>query len=385
VVFTCEVKVKNIFLLYMAPGNYEQMVHYEDTIKNKVSLERVFPYVSTQLSKHLLNVFMDKKVAVWGSRDTSSNRAKFERMSPGDEILIIEGDTVKLLGIIAGKTINSELSRELWKNLKGNITAGWNLIYFIANSQEIELPFQKVKELFNYEDNYQLRGFTSIADERLKTFYKQYDNLYSILEAIKQGKDIKKRSEDIPEYEEVKEIPVETEYSPESEISAHTLMQWKLATLGIKASSRVWLPKSDQKKIQQKYGFKDYETEFTAGIDLPIKYVKNIDVVWKKEYQIDAAFEVENSTSIYSGLLRFADLKILTPNHRFPFFIVSPSERKNRVLEQVKRPSFKSLSVTKDVKFLSYENIEEIDGFFQDSKTGLTVDVLVNKSETFED
>jgi hypothetical protein len=49
------------------------------------------------------------------------------------------------------------------------------------------------------------------------------------------------------------------------------------------------------------------------------------DVVWKEEFRIDAAFEIENSTSIYSGLLRFADLTMVAPNTIYPLFIVSPS------------------------------------------------------------
>jgi len=38
--------MKNIFLLYMAPGNPEQMVHYQDTIKNKVAQDRILKYLS---------------------------------------------------------------------------------------------------------------------------------------------------------------------------------------------------------------------------------------------------------------------------------------------------------------------------------------------------
>ena len=46
--------------------------------------------------------------------------------------------------------------------------------------------------------------------------------------------------------------------------------------------------------------------------------------MWKEEFRIDAAFEIENSTSIYSGLLRFADLNIVAPNTTYPMFIVAP-------------------------------------------------------------
>ena len=33
---------------------------------------------------------------------------------------------------------------------------------------------------------------------------------------------------------------------------------------------------------------------FAAGLDTQVKYVENIDVVWKEEFRIDAAFEIEN-------------------------------------------------------------------------------------------
>lgn len=35
--------MRNVFLLYMPPGNSEAMVHYQDTIKNRVALGRIAP------------------------------------------------------------------------------------------------------------------------------------------------------------------------------------------------------------------------------------------------------------------------------------------------------------------------------------------------------
>lgn len=77
----------------------------------------------------------------------------------------------------------------------------------------------------------------------------------------------------------------------------------------------------------------------SAGIDLPHSYLENIDVVWKQEFRIGAAYEIENSTLIYSGLLRFADLNIVAPNTLYPMFIVAPTDKKNRVHEQLRRPT----------------------------------------------
>ena len=94
-------------------------------------------------------------------------------------------------------------------------------------------------------------------------------------------------------------------------------------------------------KLRQTYQFESFDAEFSAGIDLPHSYIENIDVVWKQEFRIGAAYEIENTTSIYSGLLRFADLNIVAPNTLYPMFIVAPKEKKGRLREQLRRPTFR--------------------------------------------
>ena len=86
--------MQNIFIVYMAPGNYEQMEHYHDTIKNKVPQDRIMPYIDRNLQNKLKNIFNNKPITVWGSRDSDANRARFEGMKTGDDILIVEGSTV---------------------------------------------------------------------------------------------------------------------------------------------------------------------------------------------------------------------------------------------------------------------------------------------------
>jgi hypothetical protein len=159
-------------------------------------------------------------------------------------------------------------------------------------------------------------------------------------------------------------------------------MQWKLLRLGQKAGSKVWIPRNDQSRIKKEYQFNNFESEFTAGIDTPSKYVENIDVVWKEEFRIDAAFEVEHTTSIYSGLLRFSDLKIIAPNSNYPLFIVAPKSKRNRLLDQIKRPTFRKIEFEKKVRYLSYEAVNEIDDFFKDTTSGLNIDLLIGKSES---
>lgn len=376
--------MKNIFILYIPTGNYEALVHYEDTIKKKVSQEKIFQYVDTNLRNNLQKIFGQKPIATWGSRNSDANRAKFEKMNPGDDILIVEGNTIKLLGKVAAKTINPDLSKELWKNLKGGSIEGWDLVYFIANPLEIDLPFDAFKNLFNYSSNWSLRGFMGISEDKLDEFYKRYDDLYSVLQKIKRGETITEKKYVFPEQQELgvkDEVLRDEEPVSEKELSDHVKMQYKLINLGKKAGSKVWIPKNDQSKIEKEYQYNDFEKEFTAGIDVPSKYVDNIDVVWKEEFRIDAAFEIENSTSIYSGLLRFSDLTLIAPNSTYPLFIVAPQSKKNRLIEQVKRPTFRKIDFDKKVRYLSYEAIDEIDTFFANSNTGLNAELLFGKSE----
>lgn len=380
--------MSNVFLLYMPPGNAEAMVHYQDTIKNRVALNRISRFVSDNLRARLISIFGNKPITVWGSTAGPKNRTNFERMSEGDDILIVEGDSLRLMGKIAAKVESRDLSRELWKPLKGDGDTSWQLIYFIANPRELEVPFAEFRRLFGYANNYRLQGFTTVAPARLEDFHAQYGDLYSVLERIQRDEPVFQKLPDLElALTQAPADPVEISSSEIDEvlknpiISDHVKMQWKLARLGLKAGERVWVPVNDQTKLRKTYQFDSFDKEFSAGIDLPHSYIENIDVVWKQEFRIGAAYEIENSTSIYSGLLRFADLTIIAPNTLYPMFIVAPKEKKGRLREQLRRPTFKRLELDKKVRFLSYEAIDEVDQFFANADAGLSIDVILAKSE----
>ncbi|MDA1316415.1 MAG: hypothetical protein O3B87_00145 [bacterium] len=377
--------MRNIFILYMPVNNYEAMVHYTDTIVNKVDQERIFNFLEKSEVKILKDIFGNKKLTIWGSRDSGPNRSKFNKMKPGDDIMIVEGKNIKLLGKIAYKTVSNTLSAKLWKNIKNGSIEGWNLIYFIANPIEINLPFSEFNKLLDYEENYTLKGFTNVSDERLKLFYNHYDNLYDVLMRIKTGEKpyevmrdkLKLQNDEKNLFQN--EVEIDEEVSPK-ELTEHVRMQWALVNMGLKAGTRVWVPKNDQGKITKEYSFSDFEKEFTSGIDVDARYVENIDVVWKEGFKINAAFEVENSTSVYSGLLRFSDLKIVAPNSSYPLIIVAPEERREKVRRQVTRPTFNAMKFNRLVKFLSYEMIDEVDKFTA-KNTSVNSSVLLERAE----
>jgi hypothetical protein len=375
--------MRNIFMVYMPPNNAEAMTHYRDTIQQRVALDRITCFVPGKVATRLRKIFGDRPAAVWGSRDSPANRRKFDKMLEGDDLLIVEGGVIKLMGKIALKTVNPDLSRELWKNINTDRSGGWDLIYFIANAVEIDVPFREFCRLFGYNTNMQLRGFSNVADEKVKEFYDQFDDLYDILMRIRAGQSITRKPsiDQLPTSESNADAtPVGPEPDPGTD-SRHVEMQWKLARLGRKAGQKVWIPFADQGRLRRAYESVEFEAEFAAGIDLPKNYVENIDVIWKEEFRIDAAFEVESTTAIYSGLLRFADLTTLAPNTLYPMFIVAPVERRARVREQLYRPSFKRLGLPEKVMFLPYETVDDIDKMFAGVDVGVSVELIKAKAE----
>jgi hypothetical protein len=89
--------------------------------------------------------------------------------------------------------------------------------------------------------------------------------------------------------------------------------------------------------------------------------IQLIDVLWLKGNSIQAAFEIESTTSIFSGLLRMSDLITMQPNLKIPLYILAPSERRSKVISEVNRPTFAGLSppMSEMCRFISFEELRK--------------------------
>jgi len=135
-----------------------------------------------------------------------------------------------------------------------------------------------------------------------------------------------------------------------------------LAEIGERMGYKIWLPKNDRTRIAEVWSAKPT----TILKDLPLNYdldtlktIENIDVLWIKGRTIVRAFEVEHTTSIYSGILRMADLMALQPNLSIRAHIVAPVERKEKVMSELSRPVFR-LVLANSCTFISYKAVEEL-------------------------
>ena len=143
----------------------------------------------------------------------------------------------------------------------------------------------------------------------------------------------------------------------------HTHVQWLLARMGRKLGCRVWVAANDHAREWEgeRLGALSVARLPALGLDPDSqRAIALIDVVWLRgANQVAAAFEVEHTTSIYSGLLRMADLASLAPNLNFPLYIVAPAARLPKVRRELQRPVFQLLELHRRCGFFSAEALLE--------------------------
>lgn len=154
----------------------------------------------------------------------------------------------------------------------------------------------------------------------------------------------------------------------EPELRESILMQAQLVEIGSKMGFQAWVPRSDRARVVEHLSADAKNSLISVQLplnynDATLKTIENIDVLWMKNRSIVRAFEVEHTTAIYSGLLRMADLLALQPNIDIKLHIVAPDIRREKVLDEIKRPVFAYLEkgpLSDSCSFLSYTAIQTL-------------------------
>ncbi len=369
-------KSKKIFFV-MAGGGHETDKHYYDTIKTRRSVDEFGKFLKNDEVDKLSKYAHGRPYAVWGAVPGLSNIRNWETMEEGDYVMVYRHGKIILAAEIAVKVRNKDLAKYFWQ--EDNDGKTWELIYFMINDVAFSLDMSKLNKYLDYEKNYHPQGFMAIKQEKTDKLLSIYGDLISLLQKLDGGEELEKI-----EFEKKKIINEIIEENIDRVPTEHTEMQWRLIRLGNQANFDVWIPAGDQSKEFRGNKFRSFVLkEFQASIDVPT-YIKNIDAVWKLGHSIKSAFEIEHSTSIYSGILRLSDLRSLTPNSTYPLFIVANRERKNKVFEQLRRPTFSNeyLSLDKAVKFISYDSIRDLDERSKNKQMGLNIDWLTKEAES---
>jgi hypothetical protein len=157
-------------------------------------------------------------------------------------------------------------------------------------------------------------------------------------------------------------IPEEEIIKNDKEEYLHTKVQWLLIKIGLYKGYDVWVAKNDLNKEYNGEKFKDLCLNnlppFTGPDVLDI--AQYVDVIWFKKKTINpiAFFEVETTTSIYSGLLRLNDIIINFPIDKA--YIISSKNREALFKNQIKRKTFIYSGLDEVCQFRTYEEIEDL-------------------------
>ena len=140
----------------------------------------------------------------------------------------------------------------------------------------------------------------------------------------------------------------------------HVSIQWALIRLGRAAGHSVWVPPGDRGLGHGTEPFSAWTMDRLPRLgfdEVTRRVVQNIDVLWLDRSAILKAFEIESTTTIYSGLLRLNDLVLAQPNNRIDLYLAAGNARRDHVARQLLRPSFRPLLPR--CTFLGFDHIRE--------------------------
>ena len=221
-----------------------------------------------------------------------------------------------------------------------------------------------------------------------------YKPLYRV--ASRRGKNRVPVTVAVPEREEDEVPAVASPAALEStavSTTRHTEIQYYLLQLGSDMGLDLWVARNDRSRSWNTKTFGDMPRmldELPRQFDpATTRTVELIDVLWLKGNSIVAAFEVESTTSIYSGLLRMSDLLALQPNLDIRLFLVAPDERHDKVEQEILRPTFtlREKPLREVCGFIAFSQLtEKVEGIRQlGIASSLRPDFLGQMAEYFKD
>src|SRR5258708_1469346 len=133
----------------------------------------------------------------------------------------------------------------------------------------------------------------------------------------------------------------------ERDTSDHTRIQWLLAKIGSQVGCEVWIAANDHGKSWNGERLGDLSLKTLPPlVDAAFRRILNfIDVLWLRGEDVIAAYEIEHTTSISSGLLRLYDLDALCPTRIMHLCIVIPNPSLKRIQAMLARPAFQHLKM----------------------------------------
>ena len=315
--------------------------------------------------------FLKNGAKISGFRESREKIA--QEIKPGDYFICYLTGVSRIIGILEVASESFRDDTPIWEDEQFPIRFKVNLLYKFTPKTAI--PIENLMEKLSPELRAKWKGIIrgslrevppgdgEIIVEEIK---KALENPVEIdFDEQKYWRSPKKTYESKGVTVTVPEKEAEEPLTTRVEKTTHEEIQYLLLKFGSEMSLDVWVARSDLSKEFNGTVFKEFPSlrkELPRQFDEATnKTIENIDVLWLQGDAIIAAFEIEHTTSIYSGLLRMSDLISMQPNIKINLYIVAPDERRDKVFEEINRPTFAKLkpALPKICKFIPYSKLKE--------------------------
>jgi len=205
----------------------------------------------------------------------------------------------------------------------------------VAEYEEISRVLNKIAEKKD-EKYWQLKELGSETQKQLSKFVERKDKL------------ITKEKIDIVE-------------NRTSEESIHDLMIKNLVSLGKVQGYSSHIGQTEQRKYLE---FRKISIPMGNNVEFGLNpkafdIIREIDLLWLKGNSIVAAFEIEKSTTIDSGINRFRNLFAATPNQNIPTYIAIPDNREEEAINKIGSLANRKENLNKKIKYILFSDIKD--------------------------
>lgn len=299
-----------------------------------------------------------------------------------------------------------EIARLSGFEIKGLGPAVANILYFLhptvmppfntAMLNGFNLLFGTKNKLGSWESYLDMRDLLMTANEQFRSaLSKDLGAISGLLFEVGAGKLVLEENAELVIDEERKKLESvrrRRHLAVEDDLAqnqAHTQMQYLLSRVGTSLGYDAVVAVNDRSRSFNGAQLSQLCLPGLPALDLEPEVCNTIaliDVLWleKGTNRIIGAFEVEKSTSIYSGILRLSDLALALPDHRTRLCLVIPDGREKEVVAQLKRPSFVTAGRPQPAYLLFSDLAEHCDAICKFGVDHRVLDRLVKRVDIAE-
>ena len=191
-----------------------------------------------------------------------------------------------------------------------------------------------------------------MSPDAVSSLLREYNSIEEAFQAFHNGDDTGGTGGDEEDDDEADDDPRE-----------QTEIQWLLIQLGLRHGYDVYVATNDKNRT---YNGARLGDDCIDNLNLPgfsaaaTRIIEYVDVIWLQDDFIVKLFEVESTTSIYSGILRMTDFMVKVPNIAVDIHIVAPPDDEDKVREEINRPTFQHVLTPNDhctFQYLSFDDV----------------------------